>query len=265
MTNDGHAAGEWDGHVLLLYHDEPDRLAAVAAWVRRGLERGEKVLYAPSPGDPDLETSLAQAGVDVEGATEDGRLSVLSLEDMYADQAGLVTRTLDAGFPGVRLSAKGAAGLPHVSRSDHQRAEREMDVLCARLPVSAMCQYDARLTVGDHRSSAVEVHSGAVHDGRMRLYREGDRLHLAGEVDLSSAELLGAALRRACAAEGGDSVTLDLSGLEFVGVAGWRALLLGTQPFRDAGGTVFLEAPRPHVRRMMAILQVGGQDHVFLV
>ena len=36
---------DWDGHLLLLHHTEQERSSKLAAWVRRGLENDEKVVY----------------------------------------------------------------------------------------------------------------------------------------------------------------------------------------------------------------------------
>jgi hypothetical protein len=42
----------WDGHLLLVYHEESQRRIGVAAWVRRGLELGAKILYIEPQDDP---------------------------------------------------------------------------------------------------------------------------------------------------------------------------------------------------------------------
>ena len=48
----------WDGHLLLLYHDESQRRTEVAAWVARGLGLGAKILYT-EPEDESPERSLS--------------------------------------------------------------------------------------------------------------------------------------------------------------------------------------------------------------
>ena len=42
----------WDGHILLLYGAESERLSALAAWARRGLENDEKVIYTEARETP---------------------------------------------------------------------------------------------------------------------------------------------------------------------------------------------------------------------
>jgi hypothetical protein len=44
---------DWDGHLLLLHHSEQERSAKLAAWVRRGLENDEKVIYTEVDGRSD--------------------------------------------------------------------------------------------------------------------------------------------------------------------------------------------------------------------
>ncbi len=258
---------EWDHHLLLLYRDERHREASVASWVQRGLDLGEKVFYTSLSDDTSLLSSLSRLGVDVERATEEERLSVLPLEEFYPDtgHAELVGQALDEGFPGVRLSSAAGAARSYLSEDRHHAFEQAMNGLCASMPVSAMCQYDARRTVGPRLSSAVDSHPGAARDDNMRLYRSAGQLYLTGEIDVGSARLLDLALRRACGLEQSPAVSIDLSGLTFVDVEGCRALLLGTNAFRSAGGTLFLEDAQPHVRRTMTLLGVERQDRVFLV
>jgi anti-anti-sigma factor len=260
----GDAGWEWDGHLLLRFRDERHRQASVAAWVQRGLTRGEKVLCTSPPGDTSLLTSLAQRGVDVARATGEGRLRVMRIDEFYPEdgQRQLVVSALDEGFPGVRLSAQANAALSFLSRSRHEQVESVMNGLCTSLPASAMCQYAARRTVGDSLASAVEHHPEGVRDDHARLRRRGDRLHLAGDLDVTSAELVRLGLERAARDQTESCLTIDLSELGFIDVEGCRALVLGTDTFRTAGGTVFLQDAQPRVRRAMTLLGVERQDRV---
>ncbi len=47
MPDAGQAAGrDWQGHLLLLYGSQAQRVSALVTWIRRGLEDNEKVIYA---------------------------------------------------------------------------------------------------------------------------------------------------------------------------------------------------------------------------
>jgi hypothetical protein len=71
---------EWDGHVLLLHRTEGERLAGLTAWVRRGMELGEKIIYTELPLMPEdaLAPVLEARGVDVAAAVRDGQLKIIN-------------------------------------------------------------------------------------------------------------------------------------------------------------------------------------------
>jgi hypothetical protein len=112
---------EWDGHVLLLHRTEGERLAGLTAWVRRGLELGEKIIYTELPLMPEdaLVPVLEAWGIDVAAAVRDGQLVVLPPEEFYppAGQRVVVERALAEGFPSVRISAEVRAALSVLSPS----------------------------------------------------------------------------------------------------------------------------------------------------
>ena len=77
---DGRRA-EWDGHLVLVHDNERQRRTGVAAWVRRGLEAGEKILYTePSdvPASASFRDLLKEHAVDVDAAVERGQLEVFA-------------------------------------------------------------------------------------------------------------------------------------------------------------------------------------------
>jgi hypothetical protein len=77
---------EWDGHLLLLHHSERERSSKLAAWVRRGLENDEKVVYTEARGSAQegrLLAALRGNGVDAVAATAEGRLSVIPVPEFY--------------------------------------------------------------------------------------------------------------------------------------------------------------------------------------
>jgi anti-anti-sigma factor len=171
---------------------------------------------------------------------------------------------LQEAYPAVRLSAEANVALTFVSEAACQVVESRMDDLCRSRPLSALCQYDARGTSGPELPLAVETHPDAVRDENVRLYREGARLHVDGEVDGGSAALVEAYLEQVCRLERSVWLTIDLSRLTFPDVEGCRALIVGTRRLRDDGANLFLERARPHVLRPMTLLGVERQNHVFL-
>jgi anti-anti-sigma factor len=244
-------------HVLLLYRDERHRQARVVSWVRDGLVHGEKILYSTVPGDP-LVADLDRAKTDGVPTPRPGQLTVLSSQEIFpgARQAELVHRALDEGYPGVRLSARADAGLRDSRLEEYKAVDRLTDSLCASLPVTALCQLDARSASDETLTAVIESHSG-VEDAQMRLRRRDDQvLVLSGEVDFSSAEILSRALRSLCRSEAASAVVVDLSELSFVDMAGCRALVSGTDELRSGGGGVTLTGVSSHLRRVLTLLGV---------
>jgi anti-anti-sigma factor len=267
---DGRGADR-ESHLLLLYRDETQRRASVVAWVKRGLDLGEKVFYATAPGEAAL-PGLAPGGL-VTAASRDDQLTFVPLEEFFpgAGQAALVRRALDQGFPGVRLSAHADAALRAVGAEVYQAIDRGMDELCASLPVSALCQCDADADddegggVGAMLGAAIDSHPDAVQEARLQLWRRGNEVMMAGEPDLSSAEVVTRTFRRICQVQGTSDLFLDLSGLAFADVAICRALLVGTQDHRRAGGTVHLRGASRHLAKVLSLLGLGRLSGVVVL
>jgi anti-anti-sigma factor len=245
----------WDGHLLLLCETEPERRAGLATWVRRGLEREEKILYTET-GDEPPERSvlgvLSTHGLDVDAATAEGLLQVVPLPEFYPSGfRPMAERALADGFPAVRISAEAGVVLTLLSEQAYADVENALDELCHTHPVSALCQYDAAPV--PHR--ATSVHARGIRGRQLQTGRSDEGLILGGEIDHFDGALLTEVLR-ATTSERVGPFHLDLSRVTFLGSAGVRALLDGTEQFRDQGGRVLLLAPQPIVGRVLAILGI---------
>jgi anti-anti-sigma factor len=263
----GAAVQGWGGHVLLLYVNEHHRLTTLAGWVRSGLDRGDKVLYPEAPGDRDFVRGLAECGLDVAEAADRGQLTGLPLGEYYPEegQAVLVDTALDEGYAAVRFSAEAGLARSHLSEDRYLTVERDIEELCTTRPVSAMCQYDAGRTRLDELVGAMGSHPRLVDHDELRLDQRPGRIVLEGEASLVSSDMLEVALECACAASRVGSLSVDLSGLDFIDVAACRALMLGSATLRESGGHLYLERPRPPVRRTLRLLGVERLDGVVLV
>jgi hypothetical protein len=274
---DGLAGSGWDGHLLLLYGSEPERRAGLAAWVRRGLDLDEKVIYTEAPGvaaEDSVRMVLDEFGVDVAAATADGRLAMLPPAEFYppAGQAPVVERALADGFTRVRMTAEASTALSILTESDHARIERTMDELCRTRPVSAMCQYERRVTTAARLREIVAVHLVGIREPGFRTRSAERGIAVSGEVDISNVDTFAAALDVAvdAAVQAADSanadaptadaatriVRLDLGEVCFVDVAACRALVTSTQWFRHGGGRVLVVAPQPAVERTLRMLDI---------
>ena len=251
---------EWDGHLLLLHDSDAERSAGVAAWVQRGLDLGQKVLYAEAATEREhaVIAALEAHGVAAATAVAEGRLALLPLAEFYPTegQRQVVDRALAEGFPAVRMSAGASAARTILSPGDYLSVERGMDELARSLPVSALCQYERSCTTGSRLRDAVGVHVRGIREGYFATDTGELGLVLRGEVDAGNAEVLEAAVT-AFTDVPPRVLRLDVAELSFVDVAACRALVRGSRDFRASGGRVLLAAPTPPVERTLRLLGLG--------
>lgn len=250
----------WDGHLVLLYNEEAQRRTGVAAWVRRGLELGAKILYTEPPGElPDRSLpGVLQDQPDAEKAVERGQIQVIPASDTAYDpdwQASVVQDALDQGYPSVRWSGEATTAWGVMPRARHADIERATDQLCRSLPVSALCQYPARESMEVLRLVST-VHGSGLRERLFQASPFEGGLAVAGEIDVSNHDILYSLLLAATAATGGSLFVLELSRLDFLDVGGSRTLMAGTASYRSRGGQVRLQAPQPHVDRLIRTLAI---------
>ncbi|MCK2212232.1 MEDS domain-containing protein [Actinomadura sp. ATCC 31491] len=234
-------------HVCLAFAHEAEQRAVAGAFVSAGLDRGERVMYFTDDPAPDgVRDWLAEAGVDVSGAVASGRLEVLTAADSYLgpgrfdpDLMIALLRTtvgdsLAAGFAGLRVTGEMSWALRELPGAERlEDYERRVTGLFAEGDSAALCQYDARRFPAHRLTGLRCCHPGEVRmddlaDGeRLRVtpsYEPGGELvlRLRGTIDRNTAPAWHAVLDHAAGA-GGD-VWVDLSELEFIDVAGTRAL-----------------------------------------
>jgi anti-anti-sigma regulatory factor len=256
--------GEWDGHVLLLHRTEDERLSGLTAWVRRGLDLGEKVLYGEvplAPGDS-LVAVLEARGVRGAAAVRDGHLAVLSVADFYppGGQRVVVERALAEGFTAARMAAEARAALTVLSPGAVQGVEQQIAELVRTRPVHAMCQYPQATTTGAWLDGAVAAHLAGVRQSTFATDEGLDGLALRGEIDLTNGEVFAAVLTAACRSVS-RVLWLDLAEVVYLDArSSWR-LEDATRGFRAGGGHVLLVAARPpveHVLRLMEVDELPG-------
>lgn len=255
-----------DGHLLLLHRSETERRARLASWVRRGLDSDEKVICTHAAVDAAPRAVLAllrQEGIDVATATAERRLQVVPLTNLYPADAQLrvVEEALDEGFRAVRMSAEANSALATMPPDAYAGLERTMDQICRNRPVSALCQYDRATTTGPRLHEAAERHPTGVQEQQLQSMVVDQGLALAGEIDFTNDEVLTATLRAATGSASG-VFRLDLSAVTFLSAGGLRALAVGTEQFRDAGGDVEIISPQPRVERALRLLSVDALAHV---
>ncbi|MDX6742777.1 MEDS domain-containing protein [Actinocorallia sp. A-T 12471] len=233
-------------HLCLAFADESERRDVLTSYLSTGLERGERLLYYAERSAPETVTGwLRDAGVDPAPVVADGRLKIVPVAasllaagrfDPDATVATIereVADSLAAGHAGLRLTGEmdwalrdvpGADGLPDF--------EERVGALVAGRRATALCQYDVRRFDADRLTVADRVHPAAAtvpalhEDAVLQLHpvlRDGRReLRVAGTVDYRNVVVLADALYKAAGWPG--DVRLDMSALEFIDLAGVRAI-----------------------------------------
>lgn len=253
---------EWDGHLLLLYDEEPQRRAGVTAWVRRGLELGARILYTePGDGPPDRSLrGVLRDEPDALAAMARGQIEVVPAAPAAYEPSFIeatVDRALAEGYPSVRWSGDASTAWSVVPRSRHEVVEQATEELCASRPLSVLCQYaasEATAALG----MLSQTHGAGVREQLLRAVPVPGGLALAGDLEASNQEVLRSLLATTTGASEGDSFVLDLAAVDFLDLPGVRALMFGTADFRDRGGLVRLQAPPRHVAQLLHLL---GVDH----
>lgn len=263
-----HTALGWDGHQLLLHKTETQRLAELAAWVRDGLDRNEKVVYVQDSRSDEgfgVLVALAEHGIDIEAAISGGQFEFVAPGEFFTPggPSRRVERALATSGAGVRMSTEACAMSRAASAGMCEKFERVVEELCRRYPLSALCQYEQQALSGTSLREAAEIHVAGIRSPQLHTAREGAGLVLAGELDLANGELLAALLGAACEAANGHLV-LGMRQVTFLGVVAARALVEGTQRFRDQGGQVMLVAPPANTEWFLRALGIDRMAHVAL-
>jgi anti-anti-sigma factor len=256
----------WDGHLLLIHHTEQERRSVVSAWVRQGLRRDAKVVYvepAGSSADRSLSSILESHPVPLaREAMAIGQIQVVEPDADFYSEAGqrrLLDEALADGYSSIRVSGEVETALDVVTAGVHDDVEHAMDQLCRSAPVSALCQCPAELPA-DHLRTVFDAHAGGIRAGRMHVRVGVSEVRLAGEADVCSAQAMTWALCSALRGGCGATLRVDLSGLTFLDVAGFEAILSGTADFRRAGGCVLLRGAYGPVRRLLELVGVDDRQ-----
>ncbi|RBY90407.1 hypothetical protein DQ244_13275 [Blastococcus sp. TBT05-19] len=255
-------------HVCWIYRDDAELHAVGMEFLAGGLAQGERLLCV---GDRMAEGLRRDPGA-LGGAAAliaAGTLEVLTLTEAYEAAGGFSTerqrafydaatrRALTDGYTGLRVLADvtALAGDP-VHHDELVRWEHVADEFIANGPgMSALCGYRADLpeaALADVTSVHPLVHTTADDAVPFRLFFDGRRLVLAGDVDTLGAERLVRALRSSPVESGAPA--LDLTDLRFADVAAYRAIAAWARALADDGEPVELWNAPALLRRTWQLL-----------
>lgn len=216
------------------------------------------------PDDPRYPQWLDASGIDWRPAVESGRLVLLPPYAAYgafdgaqrlAQHGAFIEESIAAGYSAVRMAAEAAVALEAFPDLDSVLAyEAGFEALCRRYPVSGLCIYERTAFEADLPTIA-RAHSRGVADDNFHGRVEGNCIRLAGELDVSNLDLLGALLADPAPVPLPDiDIDIDVEGLTFIDVAATAALVEAARRWSPTARTRIV-GPSPQLR---TIVSVGG-------
>lgn len=253
-------------HLCWVHDDDAAFDEAVGAFLAGGLALGERLLCVGERAIAALDGTTVLG--DVDALVADGALETLTVAQAYAATGPLAVdrqrafydaasrRALDDGYRGLRVVAE----LSDLARDPAQREELVRweqagdEFMASGSGMSALCAYRSDLpdsALGDLMAVHPQAH-GARRLQSFRLFSDRDGLVLTGSVDAFSGPRLAALL---AGTPTGASAVLDLGDLEFVDVAGCRALAGWAAALHDRGVPLEIRGASPLLLRMWSLLQ----------
>jgi anti-anti-sigma regulatory factor len=251
-------------HACLTFSDPDERLDIVTAFVRNGLEGGERVLCLTGDPAPDgLAAELTGRGLSLDEPLAGGQLELAASDAAFvmsgafdADRVidGLRQRMDDArsaGYPGLRVAADMCWALRPVAGLEELIAyEGRFTRLLADSGATAVCQYDRQGFDAVTLAGISAAHSRAVaavtyhHDVVLRICRQHipPGVRIAGELDYRGLDPLQNALGEALRLD--PHVFLNMTQLRFIDVAA-AGVILRTALGLGTGGRMTAVAQQP--------------------
>jgi hypothetical protein len=230
-------------HVCWVHDDPLGFDAAARNFALGGLDRGERLLAVGERVIDSLRAGSVPLA-DLDRLVAEGAIETLTVAEAYAAAATFdperqfefydtaTRRALDDGHTGLRVLADVSPFAEDPARrAGLIRCEHVADDYVAHGPgMSAMCVYRADLdadTLADAAAAHPLVHSPAAALPAFRVFFDGGRLVIAGSVDTFGVDRL--ARQLADSPVPAVSVTLDLTRLEFIDLAGCRGIATWAQ------------------------------------
>jgi len=255
-------------HVAWAHEGTADFRRGLVAFLDEGLAGDEQLLYyAPREQSEMLDdvAGLAQSS----GLLESGRLRIVPVTRRTSDftrletarmMQGLRDRVADAlsrGFHGLRMASEVTPTFTSAEDSAAQlRLECVVDQITARLPLVALCAVDGSSVVGPPEQALFAMHhlrgGLAGVDAPWLSAIDDDTWLLRGQVDLVNRHGFATALAALPSAMSGTALHLWVDQLEFIDVAGLRALV-GLAHSMSDHGRVVLHSPPSWLSKMIRL------------
>lgn len=249
---------EQGDHVCWAYDDEAVFDEAAARFLAEGRDRGERLIWVGDGGER-LRAGGGPLGA-VDELTSRGDLRLLPLAEAYAADGpfspeeqlafydGATRQALDDGYTGLRAVAEVTDLVRDPrSREEFLRWEQLADEYVSHgTGLVVFCAYRRADLTDDVLADVTALHPLVFAPGALppfRAWSEDGRLVIEGDVDTFAADRLLRVLRARPADR--PALTLDLSRLAFIDLAGCRAVALWARETAAAGTRLeILGAPR---------------------
>jgi hypothetical protein len=219
-------------HACLTFSDAEERLDLVAAFVREGLRRGQKVLCWTDDLSPEgLAGELARRSVRPRAALRRGQLTVAAAAEflrgtgaaMVERLAGEVERAGREGYPGLRVTADMCWATRPLARADELLGfETSVAGLFADGRLCLICQYDRDRFDAVTLAFAAKAHPKTLaaqvyHEGvLLRICRQYSPpgVRVAGELDFRHRDVFEQALAESVRLD--RHIHVNLAGLDYI-------------------------------------------------
>jgi anti-anti-sigma regulatory factor len=270
-------------HACLTFSDQEERLDIVTAFVRVGLEQGQKILCLTDTLPPErLSAEFGDRGMQVAGPLRYGQLNLRTSDEAWLVGGGFTaTRMIDdvgeevdrarrEGYAGLRLAADmGWAVRPVAGVEQLVVFETSVSELFGDDLLTAICQYDREQFDPVTLASAATAHGCTVaatvyfEDPVVRVCRQHSPpgIRVAGELDYNRVAALSHALAEAVRLD--KHVHVNMAQLHFIDVAAAGAVVktaLGMGPGRRI--TVVCNAL---VRKVLNLVGAADVPHLRVV
>jgi two-component system, NarL family, sensor kinase len=164
-------------HLCAVYETSEEHLAVAIAFIRLGLERGERCLFIADEGSgPALRDAMTAAGIDVERAIASERLILVPNENPYLKDGvfdpdamlhfwDVATAQANArGFPALRATGETKwlqGGFEGLQR--WREYESRLNRIVAQRNCSVLCQYDRRVSPPELVLDVVRTHPTVIY------------------------------------------------------------------------------------------------------
>jgi signal transduction histidine kinase len=166
-------------HLCSIYESAEERFAVAVAFIRIGLDRGEKCIYIVDDGtEANVREAMSAGGIDVERAIATGSLVLGGKEGAYLKPgsfdpewmftfwADMAADAISQGFSAVRATGETEwvlGGAPGVER--WMEYECRMTHVLAQHKCVALCQYNRQLFPPELVLDAIRTHPTVVYHG----------------------------------------------------------------------------------------------------